>query len=69
MRYHRKYSDAALAKMFKGYSDGTLKISYDACGYTRVKTGKNKGHITMRALRWSDVIFAEQRRRRDCAMG
>lgn len=45
------------------WSDDQLRASYHAVDQCRVKTGKNKGHITVRALRWSARLVAEAERR------
>lgn len=61
MIYGKKIEKAR--KRLEDLTDEQLASAWSACDQQRVKTGPNKGQITMRALKFSDAILAEQNRR------
>ena len=59
-----RLSDAKLRQMFASYTDPMLAIAWANVDNDRVKSGPRKGQITIRAMKWSDLIHREQVRRR-----
>jgi hypothetical protein len=50
-------------KFYSTFTDSQLRAAYRAIGQDRVKTGKNKGQITVRDLREEKRLVAEATRR------
>jgi hypothetical protein len=62
-----RYTDKRLAKVFERYTDEMLDRIWHNIGKDpshRVKSGRNKGHIKLKQIEFSDLIYKEQRRRR-----
>ena len=45
------------------YSDSELRAAYRAIDRQRVKSGRNKGCVSIRALRFADKLALEAKRR------
>lgn len=58
-------SKRAWVQHFERMTDDQLRDAFDGLDKNRVKTGRKKGCVTMRAAKYGDRILDELKRRRE----
>jgi len=62
-----KWTEVRLERTFRPYTDAHLAAAWEAIDKDRVKSGRNKGFIKLKAAAFGDLILKEQARRRRAA--